>query len=216
MASTTTIVRSSSLLSNVEVVSVVLRLMMAMNDIGVANDALQEWDQTENRKKQSRQNGGKLYFGRMQMAHIYEALLIIEEIANSKSLMAAIERCDNRTRGSFEAVAKFLGTDDYKRLLRLRNNAAFHYDAKLSLRALQQIVELYPHDTSSVSLGHNTLDWYFELGDKVLDRLVVRQIFGVSEDANMREAIDAVLDRLHAMAVAFSDFAGYFIRNYAR
>jgi hypothetical protein len=40
-------VRSASLVQDKEIASVVLRLMMAMNDIGVANDALQEWDQAE-------------------------------------------------------------------------------------------------------------------------------------------------------------------------
>jgi hypothetical protein len=190
--------------------------MMAMNDIGVANDALQEWDQTESRKKKARQNGGKLYFGRMQMAHVYEALLIIKEISETASLLQAVERCDSRTRRSFEVVAVFLNTEDFRRLLRLRNNAAFHYDRKLALRALHQIVEKYPSDASSLSLGTDTLDWYFELGDKVLDRLVIREIFNVSEDEDMNDAINAVLDRLYAMALAFSDFAGYFIRRYAR
>jgi hypothetical protein len=216
MPSTTRIVRTARLATDEEIASVVLRLMMAMNDIGVANDALQEWDQTQSRKKKARQNGGKLYFGRIQMAHIYEALLIIEEIKQTASLVRAVERCDIRTQRSFEAVATFLYTEDFKRLRRLRNNAAFHYDSKLGLRALHQIIEKYPGDTSSLSLGSETLDWYFELGDKVLDRLVVRQVFNVSEDENMRDAINVVLDRLHAMAVAFADFAGYFIRHYAR
>src|SRR5712691_59428 len=61
-----------------------------------------------------------------------------------------------------------------------------------------------------------TLDWYFELGDKVVDRMVVRDIFKVDEKVGMRAAIDAVLSRLHVMAAAFSDFAGYFIRHYAK
>jgi hypothetical protein len=216
MPSTTRIVRTARLGADLELASAVVRLMMAMNDIGVANDALQEWNQTESRKKKARKNGGKLYFGRMQMAHIYEALLIIEEIKETASLMRAVERCDARTRRSFETVAAFLKTDDFGRLLRLRNNAAFHYDRKLTMRALRQIIEKYPNDTSSVSLGSHTLDWYFELGDKVLDRLVVRQVFNVPEDEEMRAAINAVLDRLHAMAFAFADFAGYFIRHYAR
>ncbi len=216
MASTTRMVHSAKLVADGEIASVVLQLMMAMNDIGIANDALQEWDQTQDPKKKVRQDGGKLYFGRMQMAHIYEALLIIDEITKTKSLMEAVGRCDKRTQVSFNVVAAFLLTDDYKILLRIRNNAAFHYDRKLALRALEQIVDKYPTDISAMSLGDETLDWYFELGDKVVDRLVVREIFKVPEDANMREAINAVLDRLHVMAGAFSGFAGYFIRHYAK
>ena len=84
------------------------------------------------------------------------------------------------------------------------------------MRALQQIATKFPYDVSPVSLGHETLDWYFELGDKVVDRMVVRDIFKVDEKVGMRAAIDAVLSRLHVMAAAFSDFAGYFIRHYAK
>ena len=70
--------------------------MMAMNDIGIVNDALQQWFNTEDKKKKQRQDGGKLYYGRMQSAHIYEALLIIEEIENTPSLKAAVDRCDSK------------------------------------------------------------------------------------------------------------------------
>ena len=63
--------RSASLLADKELASVVVRLMMAMNDLGVANSALAEWEQTEDRKKDLRRNGGKLYYGRMMMAHVY-------------------------------------------------------------------------------------------------------------------------------------------------
>jgi hypothetical protein len=113
-------------------------------------------------------------------------------------------------------VVAFISSKDFKFLEDIRNRAAFHYDRQLPLLVLNQIVRNYPQDVSSYSLGHETLDWYFELGDKVADRIVVREIFHVPETANMREALDAILKRLHAMAMAFSDFAACFIRHYAR
>ena len=45
---------------------------------------------------------------------------------------------------------------------------------------------------------------------------MVREIFGVAENADMRVALDEILGRLHAMAMAFLDFAGHFIRHYAK
>ncbi len=42
--------RSANLLADKGLASVVVRLMMAMNDLGVANSALAEWDQTKDRK----------------------------------------------------------------------------------------------------------------------------------------------------------------------
>ena len=58
------------------------------------------------------------------------------------------------------------------------------------------------------------LDWYFELGDLVNDRIVVRGIFKTPNDADLRTAIDPILLRLHRMAAAFSDFAGRFVRRH--
>jgi hypothetical protein len=85
--------RSAGLLADKKLASVMVRLMMAMNDLGVANSALAEWEQTKDQKKAARRNGGKLYYGRMMMAHVYEALSIIKEIKNGPHLKASLLRC---------------------------------------------------------------------------------------------------------------------------
>lgn len=46
----------------------------------MANEGLGDWTGTTDRRKVYRENGGRLYFGRMLMAHVYEALSIIENI----------------------------------------------------------------------------------------------------------------------------------------
>ena len=127
-----------------------------------------------------------------------------------------METCDQATSSSFNAVATFLETDDYRKLCRIRNNASFHYDRKLPERALEQIDRQFPGHVSTYSLGHDPLDWYFQLGDLALDRIVVRDIFEAPKDADVRAAIDPILLRMHEMASAFSDFAGHFIRNQLR
>lgn len=85
-------------------------------------------------------------------------------------------------------------------------------------RALEKLVEKYPDHRFPYSLGQDTLDWYFELGDLINDKIVVRYIFEVPDEvldqANVRTVrteIDSILHRLHTMAVAFTDFAGHFI-----
>lgn len=80
------------------------------------------------------------------------------------------------------------------------------------MRAVEQIAKKFPGHVSTYSLGNDTLDWYFELGDLVSDRMVVRDIFKAPEGADLRAAIDPILIRMHTMAKAFSDFAAYFIR----
>lgn len=216
MSSKTWRVRTAKLIANRDSASVLIRLMMALNDLAMANEGLGEWTTTKERRKLARQNGGRLYYGRMMMAHVYEALSIIECIQNSPKLKALVDECDPETRSSFDAVAAFLKTDDYGMLLRIRNNAAFHYDGKLAWRAVRQIDRKFPDHGSTYSLGHDPLDWYFQLGDLVLDRIVVLDIFKAPEDEKLRAAIDPILARMHTMANAFRDFAGHFIISLLR
>lgn len=58
----------------------VVKLMMACNDMQLANEALSSWKENQPRNRQCRQAGAKMYFARLQMAHLHEALKIIEEI----------------------------------------------------------------------------------------------------------------------------------------
>jgi hypothetical protein len=192
--------RTGELIADKEATSVVVRLMMALNDIAMANEGLGEWTFTQERRKLARQNGGRLYYGRMLMAHVFEALSIVEEIRDNPKLKALVETCDPETRSSFDAVAAFLKTDDYAMLARIRNNASFHYDRKLAARAVEQISHKFPAHVSPYSLGHDALDWYFELGDHALDRIVVRDIFKAPEHVDLRAAIDPILLRMHKMA----------------
>ena len=213
MSSRTWSVGTARLMADKEAASVVVRLMMALNDLAIANEGLGEWTATQERRKLARQNGGRLYYGRMLMAHVYEALSIIENIQDSPKLRMLVDACDPATRSSFNGVAGFLETADYGMLCRIRNNASFHYNGKLAVRAVEQINKKFPEHVSTYSLGHDPLDWYFELGDLALDRIVVRDIFKAPESADLRAAINPILMRMHTMAGAFSDFAGHFIRN---
>jgi hypothetical protein len=92
MSSRTWSVRSAKLLHDEKLGSVVLRLMIVMNDIGITNSSMVEWEKTKHPKKKARWRGGVLYFGRVQSAHLFEALKIIAEIKKDKDLMAAVDR----------------------------------------------------------------------------------------------------------------------------
>src|SRR5262249_10372359 len=98
-----------------------------------------EWERTEEKKKKARWRGAVLYFGRIQSAHLFEALDIIAEIRKDPDLLKRLERCDPQTIKAFETVAAFIGTDDHRLMAKMRNVAAFHYDPKLTLRRLKRI-----------------------------------------------------------------------------
>src|SRR5258708_292823 len=110
--------------------SIILRLMMAVNDGALANNALLEWDETTERLKKNRHQGGKMYFARMQLGHIFESLDMIEEIAKSDRLRELVAGADSGTQKSFDTVMTFLDTPDHKIMARIRSNLSFHYDSK--------------------------------------------------------------------------------------
>ena len=214
MSSRTWSVRSAKLLEDEKLGSVVLRLMMAMNDLGITNSSMAEWEKTDDPKKKARWRGGVLYFGRVQSAHLFEALSIIDEIKKDKDLTAAVDKADQATKKSFDTVAQFLHSNDYKMMAKMRNVVAFHYDPKLAMRRLRKVVEDSPGHRILYSLGSETLDWYFELGDLIADEIVIREVFQIPEGTDIKKAAIDVLDRLHKIGTAFADFAGYFIRAY--
>jgi hypothetical protein len=97
MSSRTLSVRSAKLLRDEKLGSIILRLMIAMNDIGITNSSMAEWEKSDDPKKKARWRGGVLYFGRVQSAHLFEALSIIDEIKKDRSLMAAVDRADRHS-----------------------------------------------------------------------------------------------------------------------
>jgi hypothetical protein len=212
MSSRTWSVRSAKLLENEKLGAIILRLMMAMNDLGITNSSMAEWEKTDDPKKKARWRGGVLYFGRVQSAHLFEALTIIAEIRNDSDLMAAVDNSDPATKASFDTVAKFLDDADYKMMAKMRNVVAFHYGPKLAMRRLRNLVDDWPEHRTMYSLGSETLDWYFELGDLIADEIVIREVFEIPDGTNIKTAAIAVLDRLHKIGTAFTDFAGHFIR----
>jgi hypothetical protein len=113
VASRTFMVRTEKLLRDEKLGVIVVRLMIVMNDISITNSSMQEWQTTTEPKKRGRWRGGVLYFGRIQSAHLFEALSIIKEIRDDTELRAVVARCDTSTQQSFATVLPFLSGTDF-------------------------------------------------------------------------------------------------------
>jgi hypothetical protein len=66
--------------------SVLIRLMMVINDMSLAMDALRRWTEDAKTEREHRARGAKIYFIRLQRAHIYEAMDIIRRFGTARSL----------------------------------------------------------------------------------------------------------------------------------
>jgi hypothetical protein len=185
--------------------------MMIVNDMAIVNESLRVWSTSKDKRWESRKGGGRALFGRVQMSYVHEALEVIKEIRDSAALTAEVEKCTPKTRDCFGAIKAFFDTEDYKKLIKLRNNVGFHYNAKYAERAVKEIAADFPEDSSPMTLGEEPLDWHFVLGDKVQDKVVVRYIFEVPKGEDIGKASDAIAGRVFDMAEKLTEFAGYFI-----
>jgi hypothetical protein len=204
--------RLDAIASKCEFGSVLIRLMMVINDMSLSMDAQRRWAENAGKERQHRERGAKIYFVRLQISHIYEAMKIIEEIRKSTTLMKAVDRSGRRTRKAFDALVTFIGSPQFKDVMgRMRNKLTFHYDPKIVESALVSLVAKHPDASGSMSLGDEPHNWYFEPGDMVGDRPAVREIFKVPEGADVVAETDKIVMELHHVIEIFGGFAGSLI-----
>src|SRR5260370_23814662 len=133
--------RLATLASKGELGSVLIRLMMVINDMSLAMDAQRRWTEDAMMQRKHRERGAKIYFIRLQISHIYEAMKIVKEIRDSPALMKAVDRSDRFTKKGFAALLAFAGSPEFEKVMgRIRTNRAFHYDPKTVERAVASLI----------------------------------------------------------------------------
>lgn len=199
----------------------VVKLMMACNDLSLANQALSEWKKEQPKNKKSRQVGAGMYFVRTQLAHLHEGLKIIDAIRKDPALLIFVKQCDTQTQESFHTLQQFLPGGpmhkEFEQLVgRVRHNLTFHYDesGKLIEIAISDRASRAEARMSSITRGDTGHSWHFKLADDVVDSIVVRQIWAIPKNADVRAEADKIADRVHQIFLWFVDFAGEFIWEY--
>lgn len=199
----------------------VIQLMMACNDLSLANEALAGWKEKDSKMMKQRQIGAGMFFVRTQLAHLHEGFKVIDSIRKAESLTSLLRRCDNRTQESFRHLEEFLPDGskraEFERLVgRVRHNLTFHYDesGKLIEKAIEDRASRPEIQISSVTRGNTAHLWHFKAADDLVDSIVVRQIWKIPRDADLRVEADKIADRVHQIFLWFMDFSGEFIWNY--
>ena len=199
----------------------VIKLMMASNDLFLANQSLADWKKDLPGNTKSKQVGAKLYFLRLQMAHLYEGLNVIEEIKNNSSLEALICRCDAQTQKCYKEIEQFLPKaqkrKQFEQLVgRVRNNLTFHYDenGKSIEKAVSDRAERAEARISSVTQGDALHLCHFKVADDVVDSIITRQIWNISREVDAQIEADKIADFVFQIAMWFLDFSSVFIWEY--
>jgi hypothetical protein len=215
MASTTRLTSFGKLAEKGELGVIVGRLMMAINDITIANDSLGQWMLVETGEPRMREKGARMYFVRVLISHVFEALQIINKIKATPDLRKVVDTSSAVVREHFEKALKIVGTEDYKRMRHMRNDVSFHYRANTVREAIDALNQIAPAVRLSISLGDATLDWYFEPGDRIVDSAVVRGVFGLPYNQDAPKEVDRLIHKLQDTADHLVQFGGYFIMETA-
>lgn len=202
---------------------VIIKLMMACNDLQTADQSLAEWrkEQPSNRRDQAAR--AVTYFVRLLISHLFEGMKIIGEIRGNADLMRSVESSDAQTQASFNALLPYLKGGNQRAWLekmmgQVRSNLVFHYDesGKLITRALADRASRDAARYSLITRGSTAHLWHFKPGDDVLDSIVVRQIWEIPTAADVHAEIDNVFAEIKHVFVRFMDFSGEFIWNCTR
>lgn len=165
------------------------------------------------RKKRS--VGAKMYFVRLMIAHIFEALKVINKINGDPELKNAVGQCDQKTQGLFNKAAAIIGTEPAKKMKKVRDNITFHYLHDKIDTALTSLAKKFPNDKRPISIGERTIDWYYEPSDRIIDNAVLREIFEIPEDADLGVELKKVIESIQSIGDDLGSFAGQFIFHHA-
>jgi hypothetical protein len=201
--------------------AIIVKLMMACNDLSLTDQALADWKNEQRRDRISKQSGACMYFVRAQISHLYEGLIVIQKLRQDSELSKLVRTCDPHTQRCFHELKQYVCAgprrDWFEKLAgRIRSNLAFHYDesGKLVMKAIADRASEPKANVSLVTQGDTIHQWHFKVADDVVDSIVVRQIWDIPRDADLRVQADAIAEEIHKIVLLFLDFSGEVIWKY--
>lgn len=98
----------------------------------------------------------------------------------------------------------------------IRHNLTFHYDQSRTLieRAISDRAARPEAKVSLITRGDAMHLWHFKVADDVVDSIIVRQIWKIPRDADLRAKAEAIADEVHKILLLFLDFSGESIWKY--
>lgn len=200
--------------------AIVVKLMMAANDMSYANQCLGDYKAAASRNEKNLRPNGGLYWVRLQIAHMSEAFDVLKQIRDNPDLMFVVRQCDTQTQSSFAKLLPYLHGgakyDEFVQLVeKVRSNVTFHYQCdKLINKTIAKLADMDGFKFSHITRGDDVRQWHFQIADVVLDTIVVRELWQVPTTKPSGEGADEAVSHTHEMFLAFMEFAGEFIWKY--
>ena len=201
--------------------SLVVRLMMAANDMQLANWSVVPWHGAQRPMHRHMQQGAIQYFIRLQSGHLREALKLVGEVRREPQLLDRVARCSVEARHAFSKLVDCLrgGPDHqkYEALIgRMRNQIAFHYDESQVKKALVRLADANSPVRAKVTLGMDYFLDRFNLADTVTETIFVREIMGIPPGADVEQEFNRSRKFVNELCVGYLRFVREFAINYIR
>jgi len=158
--------------------SLLICLMMAANDICVANQCLTRFEESyrDNRLGMHILKGAKMYFLRLEWGHLHEAMKLIQQVRDTRELFEFLTmQCSSKAQEAFGRLTMCLkGGSEYRRFTRaviiVRQTTVFHYDQKLTAKALSVRASHPKFGRSKIILGTEGDLWRYHVADDIVDK----------------------------------------------
>jgi hypothetical protein len=197
----------------------VLCLMMALNDFATANQALGAIREDTSERTDYIRRGAGMYFVRVQMAHLYEAIELISAIDASPTLRQLVDACPGDAAEKFSELLNFAQGASPKEHVRkylqlVRNKIAFHYDRDKVLTALSDRAARRGDAAHLMTISDDFRRVRFQVADDLVNTLVCHHIFDIDPADDVEGEVERILDIGFTIWKTFADFAGLFVTKY--
>jgi len=187
--------------------SIILRLMVASNDIMMSYQLDSMIKQRSSPSTSEFDQGARHYFVRLLAAQIFEAISILPEIANSQSMRNILDR-NIEAKRAYDRLLEYKDNGkfekEWKILLRIRNQAMFHYrtSGKLLTKNLKKRVK-DGIKTSKIVFGEGT-PMRFVLADELSEMLFTYDSLGHYDGKDFQHALDESVSLLNNVQKDFA------------
>jgi hypothetical protein len=196
-----------------------LRLMMACNDLTTANQALGMYSKDTREKVDYIRRGATMYFVRLQLSHLHEALKVVSDIRSRPKLLRLVDDCPG---GSAECFARLLsfadgGTNEgafHKYVELVRHKVTFHYDRRKVGAALNDRARRRGDTAHFMTIADDIGRVRFQIADDLVDTLVCHHIWGIAPGSNAGIEADQIANFGFTICKTLVDFSRALIMRY--
>lgn len=212
-------------LINVPFVELILKMILAMNDLQSADAYFKLIDENNKIKKYNFERGHKIYVIRISISILSEIFSpkpnkqnMIESIKQAPELNNILNKCSKEVKDRFiNLYSCCKGQKNWQKfndhILKLRHKIGFHYDVEKIFNAAQKLSKL---DTlCKIEIANNISKWRFHIGDSIIDELVCT-LWNIDSSQDKEQEADKKMKWIMKIRNDYLFFAGNFVEMYLR